>query len=1036
MRVAQVASEPLVLDIVDANDITFSHVSTRNALSQMRVAQILEDDQGFIWLGTQYGLNRYDGYEYKVFAHDPEQRDSLSGVYIRSLFKDRTGALWVGTEQSLDRFDPTTERFSHYKLTRSDSSPLPVTVFHISQDSRGMLWLATGYGLYGLDPGTGRRVHFVRSAGDPRTLMSNNVKFTGEDAQGRFWVVNDGGLDQLDRSNGTVLLHVPLNESREMSFVEDGQGNLWIPHASGAGLALFEPSNNRLVPVVFGNLSADDAGIPSMAGGLRTRDGTLWFASAKGLLKLDLPHRRLLRYRHYGGDAQSITADNVTTLYEDRESHVWLGLHAAAPNFFATNPSGFQKLPYGPAPPRTAGMVDMVNSIYQARDQSLWISYLGMLARVDRRQNQVTYYAETERGAAADIISTLEDTSGRLWFGTVGGGLAKFEQQSGKFSWLRHDPRNSDSLSNDVVTRLFVDHSGRFWATTWDGLDLFQPDSGRFRTYRPDTETAAQMYVGIAQDLRGALWLGSMFSGLHRFDPVTGQFTIYRHDDANKDTLSNDRVNHVYVDKAGMVWAGTQEGLSRFDPAKGSFSNWTERDGLPGNVVSCILEDEGGQLWLSTNKGLARFQPDTGQFRNFTVADGLPGNDFTGWSACFRTGGGEMFFGGFNGAIAFLPREIREQATVPRVALTELDVAGVPVRAASGAPLTRSIGFTQQITLAPEQNNFAVGFTALSFGSPATNRYRYKLEGLEQQWNQVSADRRLAAYTTLPAGHYTLRVSASTARGPWSEPGVALDITILPHWWATWWFRSLAALAWVLVMMAAYHAHMRKIASQFEIRIDERGRIARNLHDSLLQGFQALLYCVQAARDLLPSRPNEAIGILETALERGDRAIAEGRDTVHDLRSTVFVDPDFGKTLKQLAEEMAATHQSARPPTCRVLIEGQPRALDTTVRDEVYKIAREAFRNAFRHADARLVEAEIEYDERQFVLRVRDDGTGIDPDVLQHGRRAGHWGLPGMRERSESLGGQLAVWSEREAGTEVELKIPAAIAYLRKRRAR
>jgi ligand-binding sensor domain-containing protein len=604
----RVETRPRIFPVVDATDIAFSQLSSSNARSQTRVGQIVEDDQGFIWFGTQYGLNRYDGYQYKVFTHDPRHPGSLSGAYIHSLFKDRSGTLWVGDDEALDRFDPTTETFKHYTLTR-ESDGVPLSVAHISQDAGGTLWLATGCGVYGMDPVSGRLVHFMHSDADPFSLASNNIKFTGLDRQGRFWVVNDEGLDQFDRGTGKVVLHVPLRESREMAFHEDGHGNFWITHASGSGLALLDRPNNTLVPIAFAG--PKDAGDPTVAvsAALEDREGTMWFATGgAGLLKFHREQDRMLRYRHRPGDVQSLVADNVIALFEDRADYIWAGFHAAAPSFFARHSSGFQRLPYGPMPPHSRGMVNMVNSIYEARDSTLWLSYLGTLIGVDRTTGQSVSYGEKERGGNGDVLTMAEDPSGNFWVGTVGRGLARFDPRAGRFEWFTHAEVDPNSLSNNVVTRLSVDHAGRLWAATWDGLDLVDPSRGRFVTYRPSNEPQGQMYLGIAEDAQGILWLATSFSGLHSFDPATGRFKLYRHSSAQEGTLSNNRVNAVYVDRQGQVWAGTQEGLSRLDPATGLFHTWTERDGLPGNVVSCILEDAAGNLWVSTNKGLAEFE--------------------------------------------------------------------------------------------------------------------------------------------------------------------------------------------------------------------------------------------------------------------------------------------------------------------------------------------------------------------------------------------------------------------------------------------
>jgi signal transduction histidine kinase len=303
---------------------------------------------------------------------------------------------------------------------------------------------------------------------------------------------------------------------------------------------------------------------------------------------------------------------------------------------------------------------------------------------------------------------------------------------------------------------------------------------------------------------------------------------------------------------------------------------------------------------------------------------------------------------------------------------------------------------------------------------------------LDEGWHEVGSDQRFASYTTLPAGVYRFRVQGATGRGPWSEPGRTVNVTIEPPWWGTWWFRVLVGVVTLLLVLVTYFYRVRQIARQFEIRLDERlserSRIARELHDSLLQGFQGLMFRLQAVRDLLPDRAAEAARALETALDHGDQAIAEGRAAVQDLRASVLAATDLADSLTALAEELRP-RGSDRSASYGVLVQGKPRPLAPLVRDETYCIAREAFRNAAEHAHARRIEAELDYGQTQFRLRVRDDGVGIDRQVLDERRRAGHWGLQGMRERAEAFGARLEVWSEHGAGTEIELAIPASIAY-------
>ena len=321
-------------------------------------------------------------------------------------------------------------------------------------------------------------------------------------------------------------------------------------------------------------------------------------------------------------------------------------------------------------------------------------------------------------------------------------------------------------------------------------------------------------YLELAEDRKGALWLGTDSSGLHHFDPATGQFTKYEHDMNRPGTLSDNRVNSVHFDRSGTMWVGTQNGLDKFDSKTGTFTVYTQRDGLAGNAVGCILEDDHGKLWMSTNNGIARFDPQSTAFKSYSTAEGLPGPDLTGKGACFKSQSGEMFFGGFSGATVFGPDRVADTSYAPPVVLTEFRLSGSPVDIGAGSPLSKSITYTTRLTLSHEQRIFSLAFSALSYLSPGTNRYRYRLEGLDETWHEVGSNERLATYTTLPAGVYTFRVQGATSRGVWSEPGAAVIIQILPPWWSTWWFRVLCVAVSVALLGGFYRWRIQQLRRQ------------------------------------------------------------------------------------------------------------------------------------------------------------------------------------------------------------------------------
>jgi len=802
-------SGTITLPVVDGKDIHFTRLSTGEGLSQTRVDQIVQDDQGFMWFGTQYGLNRYDGYKFKVFKHEAGRPDSLSGVDIYSLFKDRSGALWIGCEESLDKFDPVTERFTHYHIDPSSPRAGTAPVIHISQDRLGMLWLSTRGGLFRLNSTTGELKHFLHNPSDPSTLGDNDIKFTGEDRAGTFWVATSQTLDEFDPRSGTVRRHIALGESGVgVWFHEDRYGVFWIIYGSDGRIATLDRSTNKLIHYELAWRSGPGKQGNQAYGLMEDHQGTMWFGTASGLLKFDRQNRRFIRYGHRPYDPDSLAANRVNGLFEDHEGNIWTSLHQAEPNFFSTKPLSFANLAHEASDP---GCIHpgLVSTLYEDENDVVWVGVDRQLKRIDRKTGQCSIFRPAD---GSDVLSILEDGPDTLWLGNAGPGLLRYDRRTGGLRGYHHDPADPSSLCSGIIERLLIDHSGRLWAATWDGLCGFNSSSQKFTTYKPDPKIRGINYFAIAEDSSGGLWLGTNVEGLQHFDPSTLRFTdIYKHDVNDPTSLSSNRVNSVYFDHSGTMWVGTQDGLDKFDSRTRRFEPFYEQDGLGGNVVSCILEDGRGKLWMSTNNGLSVFDPAKTTFKNYSAADGLPGADLTGWGACFKSPTGEMFFGGFSGGVVFNPEEVVDQAYVPAVVLTDFRLFDRPVTVGASSPLSTSISYTNSITLSHDKTVFSLEFAALSYFNSATNRYRYKLDGLDHQWYEVGSDQRLVTYTTLPPAKYTFHVQGATSRGAWSEPGLELSIQILPPWWATWWFRTLCIGFSVLLLVGFYRSRIQRL---------------------------------------------------------------------------------------------------------------------------------------------------------------------------------------------------------------------------------
>jgi signal transduction histidine kinase/ligand-binding sensor domain-containing protein len=1015
----------VTLPVEDANDIAFSRIGSDRGFSQARVGNIVQDNQGFMWFGTQYGLNRYDGYNFKVFAHDPTRAESLGGVNIKALFKDRDGTLWIGCDQRLDRFDPMAEAFVHYRI-RTGEENRDATIGGISQDAAGLLWLATDGGLVSFDPKTGQTRNFRHDAGNPHSLGSDAVKFAGEDKGGDFWVANSSGLELFDRTTGRVTERVPLPEMRELSFFEDREGTFWIFHASGSGLATFDRRTKTLTHYMFddrGTFTGPHVAIFSM---IEDSTGVLWFGTAgSGLFRLDREHRRFTRYRNYASDPQSLATDNLVSLFEDRDGNIWVALHGMRVNVFPSRPLPFRKLPFEPLASKTEGGT-MVNAIYEAAGGDLWLSYLGSLTRVDRSTGSRESFPAATTGSTADVITMLEDAQGATWFGTSGGGLIR-ASHDGKWRYFLHDPLDPSSLSNDVVTRLLIDHRGGLWAATWNGLNSYDPAADQFRVYNVEDAIGSHGYISMAEDANGLIWLGTDRSGLESFDPVTHRSTHYVHDDLQPTSLSNNRVNAVFIDHRGAIWVGTQNGLDLLDRNAGQFSMLSDVNGLGGNVVSCILEDQFGKLWMSTNNGISRLDPITGHFDNYSAADGLPGPDLSGWGSCFKSPRGEMFFGGYAGATAFFPDQVSDQVQKPVIVFTEFDVAGVSANIGPRSPIKKAIGFTDEVTLSHQDNNFAVAFTALTFRNAESNRYRYRLEGLDTKWRLVDSDRRLASFTTLPPGDYRLMVQGATSRGPWSEPAT-LRIHMLKPWWDTWWLRSTVFSALALLLIMAYYARLEqlkiRIRERLELRHAERERIARELHDTLLQGIQAILFRLQAwgKQNAIPAEQRNEISMVAT---QARAIVVEGRARILSLRRTDIARAELIEALTALASTESLDH----PASFQIEVQGEERSLNLEAYEHLLEIAREGIRNAFRHARADSISVLIDYQASSLRLTITDDGLGIDDSRISASPTIGHFGIVGMRERAKELQGSLTFGRRGKSGTSLALRIPAAIIY-------
>lgn len=991
--------------------------------SRFEVRRITQDNKGFLWLGASDALRRYDGVRFiRVPGESPSQRSS-GFIISESLMKDRAGMIWFGVEDFVERYDPDTGNTTQFRTSEGHACGLLGHAMHITQDHEDRMWIATDIGLRRLDPATSQVTCYRVSADDASPNAATRLISTLESRSGGLWVASDAGLDLLDPRSGQVTRRFALETASgarlrpspfPATLFEDRSGIVWVGLSSGADLASVDPATGIATAYAF-----DRPGLQSASSGvlsiLEDDDGALWLGTnGLGLLRLDSDREQAVWYESNSEDPDQLAGDLVVGLFRDREGSFWAHTKRGDVYRFEPRPP-FRSYRHQAGNPRSL-IDDFVIAAYEDTRGMLWVGTERGLNRIDRQNGLVTRYESPpfNRG----VRSIAEDRTGSLWFGTRGDGLARVDPRTGATRTYRHAAA-AGSLSHDYVASLLVDRTGTLWAATDSGIDRFDPGTNTFRTYRPGSKLSPT-YHSIAEEAGGVLWLASSDSGLDRFDPVTEEFTLYKNTLDDDRSLAHDRVYSVYVNRSGAVWAATYRGLDRFNPADRSFVHYTMRDGLPANTTLGVLEDDRGDLWVTTTNGLARFDPRTRTSINYDPADGLPTDLFSVLVAVVKSRSGEMFFGSYNGLIAVSPGRLRINHVPPPVAIEQITAD------------RKTYDATQGLRLPPRVRDLTIDYTALSFVAAEKIRFRYKLDGYDAEW-QEPGSRRQAFYTNLSPRGYRFRVIASNNSGVWNNAGAALDFSIAPAYYQTRWFEAAMSVCAAFLLWIAHQVRMRRLTRQFsrtlDARVSERTRIARDLHDTLLQSFQGVLLRFQSVAKVLPAGAEEARARLERALDQAEAAVVEGRNAVQGLRASATTLNDLANGIAAIGAELTSDPSAVDVPTIDIDVDGASRDLNPVVRDEAYRIAGEALRNAVKHAQARRVVLTIHYEPRQFRLTVRDDGTGMNGQTMPRQQPAGHFGLPGMRERAAIVKGQLDVRSERGTGTEIELRVPAAIAY-------
>jgi signal transduction histidine kinase/ligand-binding sensor domain-containing protein len=949
---------------------------------------VAQTADGYIWVGTDSGLFKFDGVRFVRWSAISGEQLPPSRVVV--LLAARDGSLWIGTDAGLAQL--VKNRLILYQKNEGWS------ITHIFQDASGTIWfrrlraadythtlcqmLGTETRCYGKEDGVD-----VYGVGD-----------IAQDPSGELWI---GGETSFVRwKPGTSEVYRPQSlQSNEgnggvlgLAIAKDG--SLWVGMPNGRGAGLQHMINGALRPLLTPKLNSETLRVLDL---YIDHQNSLWVGTNQGLYRIidnDL--------QHYGS-ADGLSGDFVYRIIEDREGNLWVATQQGLDMFRDLRVQSISK---------SEGLIDEeVESVAASRDGSVWIGSDRLLVLGPKGLSR-----DTGRQLSGNTVTSLfEDHAGRFWVGIKN---ELFVHERGRF----HRITKSDGHALGMVMSIAEDSKHNIWVeSAGPPSTLFRIEDLHVREeFRPPAIPLARKIVA---DPAGGIWLGLVQGDLARYrDGRIDMFTFGEH--------PHSRVIAIAALADGSIMGATEFGVIGWKNGKQQIL--TTRNGLPCDTVTALISDNTGDLWLDTQCGIIEIPKDQMQLwwehgesqLKLRAFDSLEGarSGLGHFNTSTKTPDGRLWFA--NGAVV----QVIDPAHIP------FNTIAPPVNITSIVADHKDYPLEAGIHLPPRTRDLEIDYTALSYGSPQKILFRYMLEGHDQNWQQAGT-RRQAFYNDLRPGHYKFHVIACNNDGVWNEAGSSLGFDVMPSFYQTTWFRALAAFGFIGLLWGIYRLRVQQLQQEFNIgleaRVNERTRIARELHDTLLQTLHGLMFQFQAVRNLMPRRPDEAMRSLDDAINETEKALGESREAIQGLRSEPIAKGDLAELITATMQELANSEKASKgeAPDFDLIEEGERRTLSATAKNEVCRIAFEILRNAYRHAQAHRIEAEVRYGDDVLRVRIRDDGKGIDPKVLKEGGLAGHWGLRGIRERAERIGAQLEFWSEASAGTEVQLTVPASVAY-------
>ncbi len=1039
----------LIFSQQQENHLVFGRIDVETGLSSNTVYAIFQDNTGFIWFGTDDGLNRYDGYNFKVFRNDPDDSNSISSNNIWSLMTARSGNIWVGTKTGeLNRYDPRSEKFVSWKIESDVAEENSITCSY--EDKKGNIWVGTYRdGLYKLDPLNNTIEHWSSDPDNSKSLSHYYVRSITGDDFGNIYVATYIGFNKFNPSVSNEFERYYHNPSEKNSICNNiiwsisksslDSNQIWLGTANG--LTIYNMAENTFSRIEIPNpqdlLYGTSVGqvIEQMIDG----EKIIWVNSYAGLLKMNLSSGETKRFLHIENNQQSLIDNQINQIFRDLSGVVWLatdnGISYLSPKNARFNSAGSMLLG---SESSNILLRKNITAIVKTPDHKIWFGTTDGLYYFSQINNKVSSYPEFEN---TPVWSLGSGNDNDLWVGTFGTGLKQIFLKTGlDKSWdLDHPDIQTQAVYYNKS--LLKDRKNNVWVGYWGaGVSRINSKTNKYDLWlndpdNPNSLSNNDVWV-IKEDRLGRIWLGTQGGGLNLFeDEDKVIFHRWTKQETNMEGLNSNNIYsmceaaHLSLEKNETVlWIGTSNGLNKVTiknkgadiyDVKVAIVSYTINDGLPDNSVKSILEDDNGNLWLGTGFGISFFNIQKKIFTNFSTSDGLTSSVFN-FESALKTNSGLMLFGSTHGINIFKPGGMVLSTFKPPLSLTDFLIFNTRVKAGDGSVLKQSASLTEEIVLNYNHNVFSFEFAALDFNSPKTIKYAYIMEGFEKEW-VYSGNRRLATYTNLDPGDYTFKFKSTNADGVWNENAKSISIIITPPFWMTWWFRGLIIFAFLSVGPIIYYRRVNHLKKEgyrqvafskqlIQSQEEERKRIASELHDSLGQDLLVI-------KNLALMNKNKDEQFDEISKTAGF-AIDEVRRISYNLHPYQL--DRLG--LSRAINSMFTNIESVSKIKFDINIGNVDNLFEKEKEINIYRIVQECVTNIIKHSGANKARVVVEKEKDVLLLEIGDNGKGFNFESTKSESKG--FGLKNLENRVSFLGGNLEFKSNKEFKTQIKVKIP------------